>query len=135
MIVPSLLISLPIFAMSTEGCWRCLVAFQRLCEATQNSDLLCSKCFQLRRHNDSGSSRNYDCFAPWPNNCLVIGLVSQEAAGPVTPQFHGWESGDKGSYIEVFQNSLVCLVHQCLCQASRSLQCCVIRPCPTSIDH
>ena len=29
MIVPSLLISLPIFAMSADGCWRCLAAFQR----------------------------------------------------------------------------------------------------------
>ena len=75
-----------------------LSSISKVCEATQTSDLLCSKCFQLRRHNNSGSSRNYDCFAPWPNNCLVIGLVSQEAAGPVTPamQFHGWESGDKG---------------------------------------
>ena len=51
-----------------------MLSISKVSEATQNSDLLCSKCFQLRRLNNSGFSRNYGCFAPWPDNRRLLVL-------------------------------------------------------------
>lgn len=135
----SLLILLPFFCYNRRQLE--MLSISKVSEATQNSDLLCSKCFQLRRRNNSGFSRNYDCFAPWPDNRLVISLLSKSGGcwswDPPRCSFmdgslvkkdwlNVWRFRETTfslfCCIVVFQNSLVCLAHQCLCQAFRQIQ-------------
>ena len=135
----SLLILLPFLCYNRRQLE--MLSISKVSEATQNSDLLCSKCFQLRRRNNSGFSRNYDCFAPWFDKRLVISLLSKSGGcwswGPPRCSFmdgslvkkdwlNVWRFRETTfslfCCIVVFQNSLVCLAHQCLCQAFRQMQ-------------